>query len=118
MAVGQNWPPLGMRVPLLWSTTMTGATEEVVTPEAGKHVYLAVAMFSNASTGDCASIGLRFGTGGTVRFPAYLHSAGGGVYMNFIQAEINEGSSGDPLYVVMDTSGSPTVLATVGYYIL
>jgi len=100
-----------------WYSGLEDATATLVTPLADQKVVVTSIYFSNNSAYDCISIGIRFGTGGTVRFATYLPGYGGTVFMNLVQGEASEGGGGQPLQIVVDDTNSPTILVTVGYFL-
>lgn len=97
------------------SQDITGASTTVVSATTGHKILVGYIHFSNHGSSNCQEIALKFSGSATKYFRTYLPAYGGTVVFNLIQAELDEGATGDSLEVIMDTTNSPNVYVTLGY---
>lgn len=111
---------LRLRSPSFYSASISGATNIAITPGAGQRVVISFISYSNYSGYDCRSIGLSWGSTGTIYQRCYVPASGGGYIFNLIGNEMDAGPSANDtiLYIRMDVTDSPTVYVTLGYYLV
>lgn len=102
----------------IWLTSLavTSATaQQLVTGRTGEKIIVLYVIYSNGASSN-VGMSLRWGTVGTGADYCYMvvPADGGGAVMNFVQAELNPGATGDNLYVKA-SAGVSTVYFSVCY---